>query len=408
MKNIAVIGGGAAGFFSAISVKNHYSTYNVVLFEKSSKFLSKVKISGGGRCNVTNSTNDIRILCKAYPRGGKKLKNIFHQFGTEDTRNWFEERGVPLKVEPDGRVFPISNNSQSIIDCLVHECEKKNISIKFLKSVKRLSKVKSKWIINFNDNSSSDLFDSIIVASGGSPKLKGFDWLKNLGHKIINPIPSLFTFNMPKESIISLSGIALKQVRIKIIDTKIDLLGPLLITHWGMSGPVILKASSIGARDLFEKEYSFDLQINWLIDRNTEILFKKLQDYSMLFSNKLLSKQNPFDLPSRLWLFLIEKSNLNDNKKWGELGKKNMRKLIEFLTKDFYSVSGKTTFKEEFVTCGGVSLENIELKTMQSKIVTDLYFAGEVLDIDGITGGYNFQSAWSTGFIAGKLGGEFY
>ncbi|MDB4164293.1 NAD(P)/FAD-dependent oxidoreductase [Flavobacteriaceae bacterium] len=408
MKNIAVIGGGAAGFFSAISVKNHYSTYNVVLFEKSSKFLSKVKISGGGRCNVTNSTNDIRILCKAYPRGGKKLKNIFHQFGTEDTRNWFEERGVPLKVEPDGRVFPVSNNSQSIIDCLVHECEKNNILIKFLRSVKRLSKVKSKWIINFNDNSSSDLFDSIIVASGGSPKLKGFDWLKNLGHKISNPIPSLFTFNMPKESIISLSGIALKQVRIKIIDTKIDLLGPLLITHWGMSGPVILKASSIGARDLFEKEYSFDLQINWLIDRNTEILFKKLQDYSMLFSNKLLSKQNPFDLPSRLWLFLIEKSNLNDNKKWGELGKKNMRKLIEFLTKDFYSVSGKTTFKEEFVTCGGVSLENIELKTMQSKIVTDLYFAGEVLDIDGITGGYNFQSAWSTGFIAGKLGGEFY
>ena len=408
MKNIAVIGGGAAGFFSAISVKNHYSTYNVVLFEKSSKFLSKVKISGGGRCNVTNSTNDIRILCKAYPRGGKKLKNIFHQFGTEDTRNWFEERGVPLKVEPDGRVFPVSNNSQSIIDCLVHECEKNNILIKFLRSVKRLSKVKSKWIINFNDNSSSDLFDSIIVASGGSPKLKGFDWLKNLGHKIINPIPSLFTFNMPKESIISLSGIALKQVRIKIIDTKIDLLGPLLITHWGMSGPVILKGSSIGARDLFEKEYSFDLQINWLIDRNTEILFKKLQDYSMLFSNKLLSKQNPFDLPSRLWLFLIEKSNLNDNKKWGELGKKNMRKLIEFLTKDFYSVSGKTTFKEEFVTCGGVSLENIELKTMQSKIVTDLYFAGEVLDIDGITGGYNFQSAWSTGFIAGKLGGEFY
>ena len=408
MKNIAVIGGGAAGFFSAISVKNHYSTYNVVLFEKSSKFLSKVKISGGGRCNVTNSTNDIRILCKAYPRGGKKLKNIFHQFGTEDTRNWFEERGVPLKVEPDGRVFPVSNNSQSIIDCLVHECEKNNILIKFLRSVKYLSKVKSKWIINFNDNSSSDLFDSIIVASGGSPKLKGFDWLKNLGHEIINPIPSLFTFNMPNESIISLSGIALKQVRIKIIDTKIDLLGPLLITHWGMSGPVILKASSIGARDLFEKEYSFDIHINWLIETNTEILFKKLEDYSMLFYNKLLLKQNPFDLPSRLWLFLIEKSNLNDNKRWGELGKKNMRKLIEFLTKDLYSVIGKTTFKEEFVTCGGVSLENIDLKTLQSKIVTDLYFAGEVLDIDGLTGGYNFQSAWSTGFIAGKLAGKFY
>tara|TARA_B110000305_G_scaffold81388_1_gene91618 strand:- start:181 stop:822 length:642 start_codon:yes stop_codon:yes gene_type:complete len=213
---------------------------------------------------------------------------------------------------------------------------------------------------------------------------------------------------MPNESIISLSGIALKQVRIKIIDTKIDLFGPLLITHWGMSGPVILKASSIGARDLFEKEYSFVVHINWLIETNTEILFKKLEDYSMLFYNKLLLKQNPFDLPSRLWLFLIEKSNLNDNKKWGELGKKNMRKLIEFLTKDLYSVIGKTTFKEEFVTCGGVSLENIDLKTLQSKIVTDLYFAGEVLDIDGLTGGYNFQSAWSTGFIAGKLAGKFY
>ena len=215
MKNIAVIGGGAAGFFAAISVKTHYSNYNVVVFEKSSKFLSKVKISGGGRCNVTNSTNDIRILCDAYPRGGKKLKNIFHQFGTQDTRDWFEKRGVLLKVEPDGRVFPVSNNSQSVIDCLVNEFEIHNILIKFLKSVKSLSKVKSKWIINFNDSSYSNSFDSVIIASGGNSKLKGFDWLKNIGHKIINPIPSLFTFNMPNESIISLSGIALKNVRIK-------------------------------------------------------------------------------------------------------------------------------------------------------------------------------------------------
>jgi len=404
MKNIAVIGAGAAGFFAAISVKTHYSNYNVVVFEKSSKFLSKVKISGGGRCNVTNSTNDVRILCDAYPRGGKKLKNIFHQFGTQDTRDWFEKRGVLLKVEPDGRVFPISNNSQSVIDCLVNEFEIHNILIKFLKSVKSLSKVKSKWIINFNDSSYSNSFDSVIIASGGNSKLIGFDWLKNIGHKIINPIPSLFTFNMPNESIISLSGIALKNVRIKILDTKIELTGPILITHWGMSGPVILKASSIGARDLFEKDYSFELQINWLIDSNTQVLYKKLENYSVLFSNKLISKQNPFNLPARLWLFLLVKFNLDKDKKWGELGKKNMRNFIEFLTKDFYSVSGKTTFKEEFVTCGGISLENINIKTMESKIVDDLYFAGEVLDIDGITGGYNFQSAWTTGFIAGKLG----
>ena len=404
MKNIAVIGGGAAGFFSAISVKTHYPNYDVFLFEKSSKILSKVKISGGGRCNVTNSTRDIDVLTKAYPRGGKKLKNIFHQFGTLDTRNWFETRGVPLKVEPDGRVFPISNNSQSIIDCLVNECEKSNIKIELLKSVKALSKVKSKWIINFNHTSSSISFDSVIIASGASPKLKGFDWLKILGHKIINPIPSLYTFNMPNEPIISLSGIALNNVRIKILNTKIEILGPLLITHWGMSGPVILKASSIGARDLFDKKYFFELQINWLIESNTEVLFKILENYSTLHSKKFLSKQNPFNLPSRLWSFLINKFIFSNEKKWGELGKKNMRKLIELLTKDIYKVSGKTTFKEEFVTCGGVSLESINIKTMQSKIIDDLYFAGEVLDIDGITGGYNFQSAWSTGYIAGKLG----
>ena len=404
MKNIAVIGGGAAGFFSAISVKTHYPNYNVALFEKSSKILSKVKISGGGRCNVTNSTTDVSVLTKAYPRGGKKLKNIFHQFGTVDTRNWFENRGVPLKIESDGRVFPTSNSSQSIIDCLVNECEKNNIKIELLKSVIGLSKVKSKWTIDFKNTSYSTPFDSVIVASGGFPKLKGFDWLKIIGHKIINPIPSLFTFNMPSESITSLSGISLKEVKIKILNTKIEISGPLLITHWGMSGPVILKASSFGARDLFEKKYIFELQVNWLFESNTEILFSTIEKYSLQHSKKLLSKQNPFKLPSRLWSFLITKFILSNDKKWGELGKKNMRKLIEFLTKDIYKVSGKTTFKEEFVTCGGISLESIDIKTMQSKTSKDLYFAGEVLNIDGITGGYNFQSAWSTGYIAGKLG----
>ena len=404
MKNIAVIGGGAAGFFSAISVKTHYPNYNVALFEKSSKILSKVKISGGGRCNVTNSTTDVSVLIKAYPRGGKKLKNIFHQFGTVDTRNWFENRGVPLKIESDGRVFPTSNSSQSIIDCLVNECEKNNIKIELLKSVIGLSKVKSKWTIDFKNTSYSTPFDSVIVASGGFPKLKGFDWLKIIGHKIINPIPSLFTFNMPSESITSLSGISLKEVKIKILNTKIEISGPLLITHWGMSGPVILKASSFGARDLFEKKYIFELQVNWLFESNTEILFSTIEKYSLQHSKKLLSKQNPFKLPSRLWSFLITKFILSNDKKWGELGKKNMRKLIEFLTKDIYKVSGKTTFKEEFVTCGGISLESIDIKTMQSKTSKDLYFAGEVLNIDGITGGYNFQSAWSTGYIAGKLG----
>ena len=282
--------------------------------------------------------------------------------------------------------------------------EKNNIKIELLKSVIGLSKVKSKWTIDFKNTSYSTPFDSVIVASGGFPKLKGFDWLKIIGHKIINPIPSLFTFNMPSESITNLSGISLKEVKIKILNTKIEISGPLLITHWGMSGPVILKASSFGARDLFEKKYIFELQVNWLFESNTEILFSTIEKYSLQHSKKLLSKQNPFKLPSRLWSFLITKFILSNDKKWGELGKKNMRKLIEFLTKDIYKVSGKTTFKEEFVTCGGISLESIDIKTMQSKTSKDLYFAGEVLNIDGITGGYNFQSAWSTGYIAGKLG----
>ena len=300
-------------------------------------------------------------------------------------------------------MFPESNNTQSIIDCLESEIARLKVTLKLGQTIEQSEQDGIGWKLNFKDQSNKK-FDIVIIATGGSPKIKGFDWLKNLGHNIISPIPSLFTFNMPSESITSLSGISLKEVKIKILNTKIEISGPLLITHWGMSGPVILKASSFGARDLFEKKYIFELQVNWLFESNTEILFSTIEKYSLLHSKKLLSKQNPFKLPSRLWSFLITKFILSNDKKWGELGKKNMRKLIEFLTKDIYKVSGKTTFKEEFVTCGGISLESIDIKTMQSKTSKDLYFAGEVLNIDGITGGYNFQSAWSTGYIAGKLG----
>ena len=245
VKNVAVVGGGAAGFFAAISVKTHHPLATVTLFEKSSNVLSKVKVSGGGRCNVTNANNDIASLCNAYPRGGKELKNIFYRFGPQDTKNWFKDREVSLKAEPDGRVFPVSNNSQTIIDCLMEECEKKEISIKYKKSVKSLKKIQSKWALSFNDSHITNHYDSVIIASGGSPKLKGFEWLKNIGHSIITPIPSLFTFNMPNESIIDLMGLVVKDVKIKISGTKIETIGPVLITHWGMSGPVILKASSI-------------------------------------------------------------------------------------------------------------------------------------------------------------------
>ena len=403
-KHIAVIGGGAAGFFAALSVKKHHPQYRVSLFEKTDKVLAKVKISGGGRCNVTNSTKDINSLIKAYPRGGKKLKNIFYRFTTQDTYEWFENRGVALKTEADGRVFPVSNNSQSIIDCLLSEAEKLGISIHYQTAVAHLEKNRDQWLLYFKHTESPIAFEAVIVASGGSPKEQGFKWLKDLGHEIKTPVPSLFTFNLPKEPITELTGLVVEHAVVKIKGQGIESTGPLLITHWGFSGPAVLVASSHGARQLAETNYHFEIEVNWLNERNTQDLFQQLQKIILQHPLKTIVNQKGFPLPQRLWQFLLEKSNLSIEKRWNELGYKNARRLIELLTHDTYKVSGKTTFKEEFVTCGGVSLESIHLKTLESKEAQGLYFAGEVLDIDGVTGGYNFQAAWSTGYIAGQLG----
>lgn len=403
-KHIAVIGGGAAGFFAALSVKKHHPQYRVSLFEKTDKVLAKVKISGGGRCNVTNSTKDINSLIKAYPRGGKKLKNIFYRFTTQDTYEWFENRGVALKTEADGRVFPVSNNSQSIIDCLLSEAEKLGISIHYQTAVAHLEKNRDQWLLYFKHTESPIAFEAVIVASGGSPKEQGFKWLKDLGHEIKTPVPSLFTFNLPKEPITELTGLVVEHAVVKIKGQGIESTGPLLITHWGFSGPAVLVASSHGARRLAETNYHFEIEVNWLNERNTQDLFQQLQKIILQHPLKTIVNQKGFPLPQRLWQFLLEKSNLTIEKRWNELGYKNARRLIELLTHDTYKVSGKTTFKEEFVTCGGVSLESIHLKTLESKEAQGLYFAGEVLDIDGVTGGYNFQAAWSTGYIAGQLG----
>jgi predicted Rossmann fold flavoprotein len=403
-KHIAVIGGGAAGFFAALSVKKHHPQYRVSLFEKTDKVLAKVKISGGGRCNVTNSTKDLNSLIKAYPRGGKKLKNIFYRFTTQDTYEWFENRGVALKTEADGRVFPVSNNSQSIIDCLLSEAEKLGISIHYQTAVAHLEKNRDQWLLYFKHTESPIAFEAVIVASGGSPKEQGFKWLKDLGHEIKTPVPSLFTFNLPKEPITELTGLVVEHAVVKIKGQGIESTGPLLITHWGFSGPAVLVASSHGARQLAETNYHFEIEVNWLNERNTQDLFQQLQKIILQHPLKTIVNQKGFPLPQRLWQFLLEKSNLSIEKRWKELGYKNARRLIELLTHDTYKVSGKTTFKEEFVTCGGVSLESIHLKTLESKEAQGLYFAGEVLDIDGVTGGYNFQAAWSTGYIAGQLG----
>lgn len=401
LMKVAIVGGGAAGFFAAFSVKEHHPKAHVIIFEKSDKILSKVKISGGGRCNVTNACFHPSRLSKFYPRGEKQLKKAFSIFQPKDTVEWFAKRGVELKAEPDKRMFPMTDDSQTIIDCFLKEAQLKKIQIVRQYPVKELIPEEKGFTIVFKD--SKEQFDKIIVATGGSPKISGFEWLQNIGHAIINPIPSLFTFNMPKEPIKELMGLVVENATARIQGTKLAYTGPVLITHWGMSGPAILKLSAWGARLLYDRNYKFNVQMNWLSvkseDEVRDILNTEIQHIRM----KKIANANPFGLPSRMWSFLLEKVQINSDTLWMDLSKKNINKLINVLLNDVYVVSGKTTFKSEFVTCGGLCLSDVDMKTMQSRICRDLYFAGEVLDIDGITGGFNFQAAWTTGYIAGKL-----
>jgi len=400
IKKVAVIGGGAAGFFAALSVAEHHPSARITLYEKSSKVLSKVKISGGGRCNVTHNCTDINTLIQAYPRGGKQLKSIFHSFQPKDTIDWFNARGVALKTEKDGRMFPVTDDSQTIIDCLETACDKLGIQRQLNSGVEKISTQGEQWILEFKNGTIQS--DVVIVTTGGSPKAKGFEWLANLKHSIIPPVPSLFTFNMPKEDITQLMGVVAKKTKVHIAGSKIKTEGPLLITHWGMSGPAILKASSMGARALADCNYHFSIRVQWLEESPQElwsILAKIAKDHPQ----KQVGKYNPFDLPNRLWGYLLTKVKLPHDRRWNEVGQKNFHRLIDLLTNDCYAVEGKTTFKEEFVTCGGISTKDINMKTMESKKAKGLYFAGEVLNIDAITGGYNFQAAWSGGYVAGKL-----
>lgn len=402
---VAIIGGGAAGFFAALSVKKHHPKSSVSIFEKSNKFLSKVKVSGGGRCNVTNAETSIKKLTGAYPRGGRQLKKAFTVFKTDDMMKWLEDRGVALTTQEDLHVFPVSQDSQTIIDCFITESEKSGIEMVLGHGVKSLQQVNEYQIkLDFlKAEIESKMFDKVIIASGGSPSRKGLEWLAELGHQIETPVPSLFTFNMPSESIKNLMGIVVEKTLTSIQGTKLKSDGPLLITHWGMSGPSILKLSAFGARTLANLNYKFNLQVNWVNELNNEKVLSSLREICSEHPQKILSNFRPFDLPDRLWQYLIVRSELPASRKWSEIGKKGLNKLVMLLTNDSYAVQGKTTFKEEFVTCGGVSLESIDFKTMRSKVIKNLYFAGEVMDVDAITGGYNFQAAWTTGYIAGML-----
>jgi hypothetical protein len=401
---IAIVGGGAAGFFAAITAKENYPAARVVIFEKSNKVLAKVKISGGGRCNVTNGCSSVKELAAAYPRGGNALKKAFGVFSNKDAMRWFTERGVPLVTQDDNCVFPASQNSQSIIDCFVRETGRLKVAVETGRGVSGIRPVGDRLELAFGEGGGpARLFAKVIVTTGGAPQRKGLVWLEKLNHRIVAPVPSLFTFRMPAEPVTELMGVVVEKTLVSIQGAGLKAAGPLLITHWGMSGPAILKLSAFGARLLSEKGYAFKIQVNWVAEPNHDLVADKLRRLGEEHAHKFLANLRPYYLPERLWRYLLQKTDLPPEKKWGELGRKGLHQLVRVLTNDVYVVRGKTSFRDEFVTCGGVSLESVDLKTMQSKVCANLYFAGEILDIDGITGGYNFQAAWTTAFIAGQL-----
>jgi predicted Rossmann fold flavoprotein len=399
-KQIIVIGGGAAGFFAAINCAQLHPDYTVTLLEKSSKLLSKVRVSGGGRCNVTHACFDNSLLIKNYPRGEKELRNAFSRFSATDTVNWFEQRGVKLKTETDGRMFPVTDNSETIINCLIQEAEKARVKIKLNVDIIEISRTSTNGF-NLKANGGGTFeCDKLIVATGGNPKDSAYDWLKKLGHTIVNPVPSLFTFNIPNNPITQLMGVSVPHAKVRVAGTKLETEGPLLITHWGMSGPAVLKASAWGARQLSDLNYNFTALINWLPKHTEEKLRIEFANQRSEHASKLVLNNCPVELPKRLWEHFVNKAAIPETTRWADLSKKSTNILTNSIINDEYKVSGKTTFKEEFVTCGGISLKEIDFATMQSKVVPNLYFAGEIMDVDGITGGFNFQNAWSSGWIA--------
>ena len=400
-KKLVVIGGGAAGFFCAVNAARMNSALQVIILEKTNKLLSKVKVSGGGRCNVTHACFEIHELVKRYPRGQNFLKKAFHWFNTNDTVEWFKERGVLLKTEADGRMFPHTDNSQTIIDCLLREANKYHVEIQMNAAVEHIEKSGTGWNIKLNSNRQLQT-DFLCIASGGYPKSSQFDWLLQSGHTIESPVPSLFTFNMPGNTVTQLMGVSVDRATVKIAGTKLTETAPLLITHWGMSGPAVLKLSAWGARELAEKNYHFTAIINWLPAYNENSLREEWQTLRQKYASQKMSFKNPFGLPNRLWLYLLEQSTIEEEIRWSDVPAALQNKLIKNLVSQEFKVSGKTTFKEEFVTCGGVKLSEIDANTMQSKIHEGLFFAGEIMDIDGITGGFNFQHAWTSGWIAAK------
>jgi hypothetical protein len=396
-KDVVVIGGGAAGFFAAINIAEQNPKFNISILERGKEVLTKVKVSGGGRCNVTHAEFIPSELTQNYPRGEKELLGPFHQFMTGDTIAWFEKRGVELKIEDDGRMFPVSNSSQTIIDCFLSEAKKYGVDILMNHSVKSIKKTESTFQVETTQGDFSS--KKIVVATGSNPKI--WKLLEELGHSISQPVPSLFTFNIKDERIEDIPGVVISNAEVKVLNTDLWSEGPLLITHWGMSAPSILKLSAFGALELAKRDYKFQIEVNF-IKKSFEDCLDSLKTLKHNFAKKTVFKSTQFELPKRLWHKLVLASNMDIETRWADLNKLQLENLSNQLTTAIFDVNGKSTFKEEFVTAGGVTLKEVNFKTFESKLHKNLYFAGEVLNIDAVTGGFNFQNAWTGAYIVAQ------
>ncbi|MCF8273647.1 MAG: NAD(P)/FAD-dependent oxidoreductase [Flavobacteriaceae bacterium] len=396
-KDVIIVGGGAAGFFAAINIAEQNPALKVAILERGNQGLTKVKVSGGGRCNVTHAEFIPSELVQNYPRGEKELLGPFHQFMTGDTIEWFEKRGVELKIEEDGRMFPVSNSSQTIIDCFLNESKKHKVEIFYNHAVKAINNTNDIWeIITSQTNFSAE---KLVIATGSNTKI--WNLLKSLGHTILQPVPSLFTFNIKDERINDIPGVVAPNVEVHIVDSNLYSQGPLLITHWGMSAPAILKLSAFAALQLAQCDYKFQIEINF-IRKSLDDCLGNLKDLRNTLTKKTVFKSAQFELPKRLWQQLVLASEMTPETRWAELNKKQLDLLASQLTKAFFNVNGKSTFKEEFVTAGGIDLKEVNFKSFESKLFKNMFFAGEILNIDAVTGGFNFQNAWTSGFIVAK------
>ena len=399
MKDVVIVGGGAAGFFSAIRIKEECPDLSVVILEKSADVLQKVKISGGGRCNVTHACFIPKDLAKNYPRGNRELLGPFHKFMTGDIMEWFEERGVPLKIEKDNRVFPQSNSSQSIIDCFMSLCEKYDIQVLKSTAVKNFRQSEGDlWDI---ETSKGDYQTKHLVLCPGSSKPM-WRLLGSMGHKIIDPVPSLFTFNIKDEILEDIPGISVPNARVKINSSKFQTSGPLLITHWGLSGPAVLKLSAIAAIYLKGLNYQFAISVNWLGKDRDEVEEMMQEAQIKHKGSTVVNKSVDPIISKRLWDKILTKSRVSKNKNWGDLSKKDWNQILDVLVNTQLQVDKKSTFKEEFVTAGGVSLKDLDFRSFESKHYKNLYLAGEFIDVDAVTGGFNFQNAWTGGYMIGR------